>query len=389
MFTTIKEGMAQVKIPEEEKISKKLPIFYNPVMKFNRDMSVLVLKVLYEKNKKPLKIGDPLAGTGIRALRFLKELPEGAVESVWLNDYNPKFKDLVQESLAGNAIKQEKTSVSLFFAKQDKMRTTEGFTRDVIESAFTAYNRKILFSSIDANLFLLLSPGFDYIDIDPFGTPNPFLDASCMRLARNGILAVTATDTSALCGTYRLACERKYWAKPMHNEIMHEIGLRILIRKVQLVAAQYDKALVPIFSYDRDHYMRIFFRCDKGKKRVDDIVKQHAMFEYEGQVAGPIWVGQLWDSDIVKEMVASETDDKNKKFLQLLHDESKIPIVGFHDIHALCKRHSIKNIPRMDKLTKNFDKNKISWSRTHFSLTGLRTTGDVLSLLKQGCKKNS
>ncbi|MCU0373510.1 MAG: ATP-binding protein, partial [Ignavibacteria bacterium] len=42
--------------------------------------------------------------------------------------------------------------------------------------------------------------GFDYIDIDPFGSPCPFLDAAIKRLSRGGILAVTATDTSALAG---------------------------------------------------------------------------------------------------------------------------------------------------------------------------------------------
>ena len=38
---------------------------------------------------------------------------------------------------------------------------------------------------------------FDYIDIDPFGSPNPFLAAAIGRITRNGIVAVTATDTAS------------------------------------------------------------------------------------------------------------------------------------------------------------------------------------------------
>jgi len=128
-------------------------------------------------------------------------------------------------------------------------------------------NKKIIIKNQDANLFLLNSTGFDYIDIDPFGTPNPFLDSAVKRISRDGILAVTSTDTAALTGTYPKATLRKYWAYSKKDEMMHETGLRILIRKIQLIAAQYDKALVPIFSYFKDHYYRIFFNSVKGKKR--------------------------------------------------------------------------------------------------------------------------
>ena len=43
MYKIIAEGKVKIKVPKEEKISKKLPVFYNPVMGFNRDVSVLLL----------------------------------------------------------------------------------------------------------------------------------------------------------------------------------------------------------------------------------------------------------------------------------------------------------------------------------------------------------
>ena len=63
---------------------------------------------------------------------------------------------------------------------------------------------------------------------------------------------------------------------------MHETGLRILIRKIQLVAAQYDKALTPIFSYSKEHYMRAFLKNEKGKHKVDKILKLHGFFKDAG-----------------------------------------------------------------------------------------------------------
>src|SRR3989338_1247899 len=173
-------------------------------MKLNRDISILLLQQF-----PPMNICDLLAGTGIRAIRMAKELKH---KSIAANDNNKKAVDLIKKNMGCNKVK------------------------------FKVYNE-------DANLFLLSSKGFDYIDVDPFGSSNPFLDAAIKRVSRDGILAVTNTDTAALTGTYQKTCIRKYWAVPKRDYMMHETGLRILIRKVQLIGMQYEKALIPVFSY--------------------------------------------------------------------------------------------------------------------------------------------
>jgi tRNA(guanine-26,N2-N2) methyltransferase len=248
MQNFIEEGDSKINLKLDNKISKKLPVFYNPLMKLNRDISIYLLNAysnLYDL--KNLRVCLPLAGSGIRGIRFLKELNETIIENIYVND------------LSEEAFKSIKKNLKLNKLEKDQ---------------------KIVISNKDANLFFLESDGFDYIDIDPFGSPNSFLDSAINRLSRKSILAVTATDTAPLCGTFIKTCRRKYWANPLHNELMHEIGLRILIRKVQLIASQYEKALTPILSYSKDHYMRIFFKCEKGKKKVDEIIKQHDTFYY-------------------------------------------------------------------------------------------------------------
>ena len=325
----ITEESARIKISGEKKISKKLPVFYNPVMKLNRDVSILVLNSISNKN---MQLALPLAGSGIRGVRFFQELKKSKIKNISINDYK-SIKD-IKSNLKLNKISGE----------------------------------NIFLSNKDANFFLLESKGFDYIDIDPFGTPNPFLESAIVRLARNGILAVTATDTSALAGSSPTACLRKYWATPLKNEFMHETGIRILIRKVQLIGAQFEKALTPIFSFYADHYYRVFFRCDKGKKKADQILNFHKTMKYEKKEYGPIWTCRLWDDKLVEKMYETH-DESNKKLhalISIIKDESKIHTVGFYDLHKLAKQKKI-SIPKIDTLLKK------GVSRTHFLGWGIRS----------------
>lgn len=236
-FTTINEGKAKLNV-FAGKISKKLPVFYNPVMKFNRDISIHVLNAL---DKKDLQVCLPMAGTGVRGIRFLLEVDKEKINSIHFNDISPAAVNLINENLILNNVDMS----------------------------------KVIITNKDANILFLESKGFDYIDVDPFGSPNPFLNNAIVRLAREGILAVTATDTSNLAGAFPDACKRNYWAVPLKNYLMHEVGLRILIRKVQLIASQFDKALIPILSYCKDHYYRVFFICEKGRQKADEVIKQH------------------------------------------------------------------------------------------------------------------
>ncbi len=338
MNKTIKEGKAVITVHNEKKISKELEVFYNPVMQTNRDLSVAVLKAW---NKNHLQVADLFAASGVRTIRFLKELPKTKIDFLAANDYSTKAINQLKQNLKQNKLQKDK---------------------------------RIKLSKKEANMFLLQSHGFDYIDVDPFGPPIAFLDAASKRIAREGILAITATDTSALAGAFPDACRRKYTAIPMHGPMMHEIGLRILIAKCQTIAAQYDKALTPLFSYNKDHYMRAFLFCEKGKTKVTEIQNQIGMFTSKKQTAGPIWLGKLWDEKFVAKMKENrEMSDETKKILKQIQEEMNISQVGFFDIHAICKRERIQ-IPRYTLLFQEIKKAGHKVARTHFSLNGIRTT---------------
>ena len=362
MLKKLQEGSCSFFAPTG-KISKDLPVFYNPEMKLNRDISILLLRSIPEKN---IRILDLLAGSGIRSIRMLKELPTSKIKDITINDHNKKAFDLINKNLKLNKLKA-----------------------------------KVL--NKDANELLINSEGFDYIDVDPFGSPNAFLDNAVRRLARNGILAVTATDTSALCGSYISACKRKYWATPLRNYMMHETGIRILIRKVQLIASQYDKALVPMFSHSTKHYMRIYFRCAKSKTAVDSILSNHKYLLFCSKClnisthpqnkhicckksmvwAGPLWTGQLWDRKVIISML-KKLDKDNPELLNIIsiiNAESSINIPYFFSIPLICKKLR-KSCPKQEDITKGIRKAGFKSAQTHFVLDGIRSKIEINKLKK-------
>ena len=390
------EGKAKFYASKDKdgKISKELEVFYNPIMKFNRDISVAVLNNSGVRN---FQVADIMAGSGVRSLRFLLELKKGVMRTLFVNDIDKKFVSLFRKNLKLNNIKLNN-----------------------IKCNDIKLHKDILITSEDANMMLLGYNGCDYIEIDPFGSPNDFLASSIVRLSRGGILAVTGTDTASLSGTHLNTCLRSYWGRPLHNGLMHEVGLRILIRKIQLIGAQHDKALIPIYSYFKDHYNRIFFKCIKGKLEVDKLIDQHKYLLYCNKCmnfrvseynylkcdkckddkgirdndemvkyAGPMWIGKLYDEKLAEKIfmnnnyIANE-DKANAKFLETIMQESKLDtlgIIGFYDIHELCQ-HYKKTIPNSETLMKLIADKGYAVSRTHFTLLGIKTDMPVEELLK-------
>lgn len=412
------EGKAQLDI-NQEKVSKKAEVFYNPVMKFNRDVTLLLLDSVSDKQ---MQATLPLCASGVRGIRMLKELKESKIKSISFNDYNENVVNNLRKNLILNQLDNLiDNSEDNIITLKNNLTIKSDYLSDknsLIKNSDKKRNLpKIQIFNKDANQFLSESHGFDYIDLDPFGTPNPFLDMSIKRLSRGGILAVTATDTSGLTGTYLKVTRRRYWSIPLHNELMHEVGIRILIYKIQLIGAQYDKALTPIYCYSKDHYYRVFFRCLKGKSRVDSIVKEHKYLLYDkshlnwetlplqsliyinannpkenntkveysqkkiSDVCGPLWCGKLWDKKLAEKIAKNklnlELSNVEKTILEQIKEESNIEEFGFLDMHKFGKVYK-KNLKISDVLDL-LKKNNINASRTHFTPYGIRgVSGETL-----------
>jgi tRNA (guanine26-N2/guanine27-N2)-dimethyltransferase len=366
----INEGQVKIRIPPFEKVSSRAPVFYNPVMELNRDLSVLAIQQFKSEIEKGLSICDAFGGSGIRGIRYAKEV--SGVEGVVINDVNPRAVALARDNSLKNGL------------------------------------NNITVCQKDANLILHLCKGkFNVVDIDPFGTPSPFIDSAAVNLPRNSMLAVTATDTSALCGTYPEPCIRKYGSKPLKTEYCHENGLRILAGFLSLSFARYKKFLTFKFSHSTEHYLRIYATISKGAKKTDESLNNMGYIahcprclnrqvfygmaplvdarcprcEHSLRVAGPLWCGDIQDSDFISGMIEkSEKLVLNRrkdamKLLKLCKVESKAPPT-FYEIHTICSKLKISAPPLMELLDLLKAAGYMA-SPTHFTPTGIKTSAPL------------
>lgn len=349
-FSEIKEGRAKLLVSTGEKISKDLPVFYNPEKEFDRDLSVLLVKAAKKK-----KVLDLLAASGARGIRLAKEAGCRVV-------YNEVSKE---------AVKVLRKNIKL----------------NKIESKSKVCN-------MEANRFLGRSEEkFDFIDIDPFGSPINFVFNSIKRLDKNGILAVTATDTAPLYGVFRYKCMKKYGSVPYHTKTAHELGVRILAKAVIELGAKWNVSLTPVFAHATKHYYRIYFQakrshadelmkqigfahyCERCKHRFSSGFNFNQKCECKGylQSAGPLWLGDLWDENLIKDMI--KLDSRRKEFLNLLLSESKIQ-VPYHFENS----EFIKVEPKFEDVLKKIKKGGFKAARTHFSKKGIRTNASIAQL---------
>jgi tRNA (guanine26-N2/guanine27-N2)-dimethyltransferase len=225
---------------------------------------------------------------------------------------------------------------------------------------------------------------FDFIDIDPFGSPITYVYQTIPRLAKDGILAVTATDTAALFGVFPMTCFRKYGSFSLKTPFSHELAIRILAKAVIEIAAKQNISLNPIFAHATLHYYRIYFQASRSyvEKVLKDIgfiyycskcknrfaTKEHrekCKCKNKLSFAGPLYLGNLWDSKLVAKML--KLDKKHEKFLKTLLAESKVPVPFYYESSEFKKEKKIA------EMIAEIKKKGFKASRTHFSGKGIRT----------------
>lgn len=377
----ITEGITELKVPELEQFRTPAGdyapsltrVFYNPLMEPCRDISVSVVQVL-ARELGGVCVCDPLAGVGARGLRYAKEVK--GVAKVVINDRSPEAAELIRKNVELNEL--------------------AGFVE--------VHNQ-------DANALLWSrGPRFQVIDIDPFGSPAPFIDAACAALLRQGMLMLTATDTAPLSGAYPKACVRRYGARPLRTEYCHELGIRILIAYCQRTAGKRELALIPLLSHATRHYFRIYLRARRGAREADEILSQQGYISHcftcgrrvatQGTVpelpnrckcgeklthAGPLWLGPLMDKGFIQRVV-SDLALRNFKLcrqeLELLNrcmGESEGP-PAFYDVHDLSRRAGV-HPPRLAGILDKLRGLGYFASRTHFSDLGLRTDAPLDELI--------
>jgi tRNA (guanine26-N2/guanine27-N2)-dimethyltransferase len=293
-YQVIKEGRAHILNPPAQEAASKATrrdlkeedesqsVFYNPIQQFNRDLSVLAIRAygesLLESKKQKFKkrasgkkrkreastedqasrsategvnamkpegseqtgngkqeaqsdvssytVLDALSATGLRALRYASELP---VSKVVAND------------VSASAIQSMKTNIE-YNELQDRIQPNLGDARAYM------YGLNAL-------------QKFDVIDLDPYGTASPFIDAAVQGVRDGGLLCVTCTDAGVWASTgYPEKAFSLYGGVSIKGSHSHEGGLRLILNSISMSAAKYGLSIEPLLSLSIDFYARVFVR---------------------------------------------------------------------------------------------------------------------------------
>ncbi|TIA90666.1 hypothetical protein E3P99_01451 [Wallemia hederae] len=250
------ENSAQILVPITEQSDNKA--FINPIQEFNRDLSVASISVWSEmvreekmakfaarrskgKGKRmaeenpdwqfKFSILDALSATGLRAIRYAKEIPNA--DRIYANDFLPDAVEAIRRNVEYNGV-------------SDKVSATEG------DASALMYQHRS-------------KAQFDVIDLDPYGTAAPFVDAAVQSLSNGGLLCITCTDTAVMAGSnYPEKCYSNYGGTPVKAEYSHEAALRLILNSVSQSAARYGRYIEPLMSLSIDFYVRMWIRVHDG-----------------------------------------------------------------------------------------------------------------------------
>jgi tRNA (guanine26-N2/guanine27-N2)-dimethyltransferase len=292
------------------------PRFLNPAMAPARTRSVLLLSDALNHgwlvpDGAPIRCLDAMCSTGLRVRRWRHEVPAEQVHRLHIT-----ANDLDEEALAW-------AKSSLEAHPTGRPLPERGQERSLPEGGFEVEGLR--FTQEDARM-ALLHGGWQWIDLDPFGSPVPFLDAALQGMARRGVLEVTATDTAALTGSSASSARRRYGFQGPVDAYAHDDAVRALLGTIAMAAARVDRCITPLLALFDGHHVRVsvLVRTSKNgasevldhigwRVREDDVpyrLVRHPDEEEVRRASGPLWTGPLWD-----EAIASRLTEEHERAL--------------------------------------------------------------------------
>ncbi len=331
--------------------------FLNPEALVSRDISVAFARALAGRKSSIL---DSTSATGIRGIRYFLETPS---KKVTFLEMNRSAYASLKKNVGANRVKADVLNCSIQeFANSSKEK-------------------------------------FDIIDLDPFGGVTPYI-YDLMKISKGGTcLFVTATDGAVLCGADYRACLRLYDARPMHNELCQEVGLRLLIGYIARMAAQFNFGIDVLGSFSHLHYMRAFIRLRHGSGEANRSVKQLGYVHYCNRcldmgiersafpsssrcsacgaaldISGKVWLGSLKDGQVMKSaldnMRRMKCGDKSIMLAESLLNELDVPL--YYSIPKFTKKMGIGSVS-MGRLAEMLGKRGFASSRTHMSSLSIKS----------------
>jgi len=365
-FEEIAEGKTKLLVPKESVKQKRGAgaiiegLFYNPSMKLKRSINVSISEAIRQK----IVYADVLAATGASGVRIAKETKN----QVYLNDISKISCEIIKKNAALNRI-----------------------------------NGKIKVCNKEANQFLLENKNrFDFIDIDPFGSPSRFCEAAVISLKNHGIIGITATDKATLYGNHPARCFQRYNALPIKFPASNELGLRILLGYVARIAAKHERGIECLLSFSTMHYYRAYIKAEKKDKKVKETLANLGYLYHcpkclnffttnsflpllkkceckgEPETAGILWLGKIKNNAFCKAAIKKSKDEEAKEFIKSIASEADAPF--YYDLHALASSLK-KNPPNFEDAINELRKLDFETSRTHFSQYGIKTEASLEEII--------
>ncbi|KAG8800285.1 RNA methyltransferase tRNA(m5U54)methyltransferase [Serendipita sp. 398] len=268
--------------------------FLNPIQEFNRDLSVACIRVwaeekeeqrrqkrLLRRQKEEAKsnsineegaeatkeatsteekstgivILEALSATGLRSIRYAKEIPQ--VNYVLANDLSEAACQAMRRNVDINGLGSTDVPSTI----PPKVRVNEGDACTLMYAHRPAKDR------------------VDVVDLDPYGTAAPFIDAAVQCVRDDGLLCVTCTDLSVLAsGNYPEKCFANYGGVPVRGEYCHESALRLVLSSIASAASRYGRSITPLLSLSIDFYVRLFVRVRTSPLEVKKLPSQTATY---------------------------------------------------------------------------------------------------------------
>ena len=333
----------------------------------NRDFSIVVYAAFLKKFQGPKIFLEGLSGIGARGLRVAKELE---IDNLVINDLNPSALKMAEYSANLNDVK------NIEFSEMEVCRF------------LSRYSKKGKRGSI--------------VDIDPFGSPAAFFDCGIRATMHGGILSTAATDLQVLNGLFQNACKRKYGGIPVRTEYGNEIAIRLVLGCLRMVAARLGVEIIPMFVESEMHYYRTYVKVLNRPDQQENIgyilhckncgnrktsIKQELdceLCESKINIAGPLWIGKIFDEEFVKNMLneipSYQVDKRCEKTTLKCLEESEMPATYFTLDEIASKMKS--SPPKLENMISNLQKNNFKSSVTSFSPTGFRTNAKINEIVE-------
>ncbi len=315
-------------------------MFYNPAMAFDRDLNVAVLRA-WRRLGHPVRHGwEMLAATGVRGLRLLYEA--GPFEAMLLTEGSPVALEVLRRNVA-----------------------------PVAPPATAA--------AADARAPPREAP-FDYVDLDPYGTPVPFLEAAVSTLRPSGLVAVTATDMRVLAGVDRGAAERRYHGRPVRGRLGPEGGLRLLLAELWRHADAAGRSLRPELAYVGTHHVRVYATLPEGREAAP--VGEIDPASWSGPPLGaadgrgPMWLGRLFDPELVEALEVPPTAQEPhalSRWLARLGLECRVDTPFYYESNTLAQGLGLDRPPSLRALAAELGQGGYTLAPTHAREGGFRT----------------